>query len=236
MGRNIVVVGAGGDVGRGVTAQLLREGFRVVAVGRRMGRLAELKRDMEGLGHLELIAGSVADEESAAALVEKVKEVFPTPDGVVVSVKAPHQIMPLPTLESACFAEILRANLITHLVAAKSFVPLLARGGTYLAIGGGMADLVVPGMGTDSICQAAQRVMFKVLAEELSDRGVHIHDLMLHSMIAGHSNRGAHHPKWITDEDVGRHVAVILQHPDAFPETVITLRSRKEAGMKPSTT
>ncbi|MDY0012566.1 MAG: SDR family oxidoreductase [Rhodocyclaceae bacterium] len=235
MAKDIVVIGATGDVGQGIVDQLLRAGYRVIAAGRSVERLERLRSRLAGVGVLEVVAGSVEDEDAAASLVEQVGKLAHRLAGVVVSVNAPLEAMSLPNTRSGAFMEVLRTNLATHLVAAKSFIPALPAGANYLAIGGGMADLVVPGMGVLSMCQAAQRVMFRVLAEEMKDRGVRIQELMLVSMIAGESKRGQAHPKWwITDEEVGRHVLAILENPDWFPEPILTLKSRKEVGLRPT--
>lgn len=233
MEKRVLVIGATGDVGQGITEQLLRGGYGVIAAGRSMDRLRLLQGRLEPVGKLEVVAGSVENEESAARLVEEVRRSGHGLGGVVVSVNAPSQSMDLPSTSAGMLMEVLRSNLATHLVAAKAFIPVLPAGALYLAIGGGMADLVVPGMGVLSMCQAAQRVMFKVLAEEMKGCGVRIHELMLISMIAGESNRERAHPKWITDQDVGRHVTAILENPAWFPDPIITLKSRKDAGVQP---
>lgn len=233
MEKKILVIGATGDVGRGIAGQLLRSGYQVIAVGRGVDKLRALQEQLRSLGSLEVVAGSVENEESAAELAAQVRGRYPGLEGIVVSVNAPVREMPLASMPSGQLLDVMRTNVTTHLVAAKALIPILPIGGTYLAIGGGMADHVFPGLGAISMCQAAQRVMFKVLATEMQDRAVRIHELMLYSMIAGESNRGAHHPKWITDEDVGRHVVAILQNPDWFSDTILSLKSRAEAGYRP---
>jgi NAD(P)-dependent dehydrogenase (short-subunit alcohol dehydrogenase family) len=233
MKKSVSVIGAAGDVGRGVAGQLLQAGYRVTAVGRNLGKLQALQRDLEPLGSIEVLAGSIEDEASTAALVARLQAESSALDGVVVSVNAAFHEMALKAVRSDELLALLQANVVSHLVAAKAMIPLLPTGGCYVAIGGGMADFVVPGMGPVSICQAAQRAMFRILAAEMKDSGVRIHELMLYSMIAGESNRGSHHPKWITDQDVGRHVVAVLQHPEWFPEPILALKSRKEAGQQP---
>jgi len=234
MKKNIAVIGAAGDVGQGVVDQLLQAGHRVIAVGRNAEKLENLSARLTARGQLDIVVGSVENEATAAALLAQIRELAPQLDGVVVSVNAPLEIKPLVDVDSTQLTQVLQANLVTHLVAAKTFVPALAPAGIYLGIGGGMADLIMPGFGMNSICQAAQRNMYRALAEELKDRGVRVQELMLYSMIAGASNRDKAHPKWITDDDVGRHVVAVIDNPAWFPEPIITLKSRKDAGLQPA--
>jgi NAD(P)-dependent dehydrogenase (short-subunit alcohol dehydrogenase family) len=233
MSKSIVVIGATGTVGWGTVEQLLRSGYHAIAVGRNLDKLQSLARRFQDLGRLDVVVGSIESESTAAALVAQIRPLAPELAGVVVSVNAPAQEMLLADVDSSELLQVLQTNLVTHLIAAKSFISILPAGGTYLAIGGGMADLVVRGMGVLSICQAAQRAMLRGLAAEMGDRGVRIHELMLYSMIAGESSRASAHPKSLTDEDVGRHVVTVLNNPDWFPEAIISLKSRKEVGLQP---
>lgn len=230
-----VVVGATGDVGRGVTLALLRVGARVIAVSRSAAKLQALHAEMGSAGALEVIAGSVATEDEATELRSRLQALAPHPDGLLVSVNGPLQPTPLHAMAAGALLEALKANLVPHFIAAKVLLPLLDTGAHYIAIGGGMADWVVPGFGAMSACQAAQRAMLKAFdAEQGANPPVRMRELMLHSMIAGKSNRDKAQPNWLTDDDVGRHVVLMLEHPEAFTETVVNLKSRKQVGQLPS--
>jgi len=226
----ILVIGASGDVGRGITSELLRSGYRVVAAGRDSGKLAGLQSQLASIGPLQTIAGSVEDAASASALRDRVRALVGPLGGVITSVNMPPQTVSLQAMPGPQLLETLRANVVTHLVAASVFVPALEPGGIFLGIGGGMADVVVPGYGAIAMCQAAQRAMYRALAAELPNQNVRLQELMIHSMVAGDSNRATAHPKWITDADVGLHVLAILEKPDLFPETILALKSRKQVG------
>lgn len=234
--KRYVVIGASGDVGRGVTVELMRSGARVIAVGRSAEKLRSLQADLAHLGPLDLVAGNLSTEEGAADLRTRLDALAPRLSGVIVSINAPFQPSPLRDMPATHFLDVLQANLVSHFIAAKIFVPALPAGGRYIAIGGGMADRAVPGFGAISACQAAQRAMLKVFArEQKKEPHVHVHELMLHSMIAGATNRDAAQPNWLTDEDVGRHVLTMLEQPDAFTETVVNLRSRQQVGLVTAT-
>jgi len=233
-GQVCVVVGATGDVGRGVTAQLLGSGARVVAIGRHADKLDRLREEMQPLGPLEILTGSLADPDSAADLLRRLGNRHPRLDAVIVSVNGPSSTAPLATQDVDGFAEMFRTNVLSHLIGLQTFVPAIRSGGMYVAIGGGMADWIFPGAGMTSACQAAQRAMVRSFAAENEEKaGIRIRELMLHSMIAGRSKRDVAQPNWITDDDVGRHVLTMLTHPEAFPDVVVNLKSRKQVGQIP---
>lgn len=228
MGRTVVVVGVTGDVGQGMAGELLAAGHRVLGVGRDEGRLEAVKAALAGRGRLETVAGSVADDRAAQALADKLRALAGPPDAAIVSVNAPRRELRLADQSSDTFARLLNDNLVSHFAAARALVPALAPGGLYLALGGGAADFVWPGYGYISVGQAAQRMLFQVLAEEYKAQPVHLRELMLYSIIAGASNAAQADPAWITAAEVGRHVAAVVANPAAFPGPILALRSREE--------
>jgi short-subunit dehydrogenase len=69
---NAVVIGATGDVGRGIAKALLADGYQVIAVGRAQGRLDALRSDFPTDAKMQTVVGSVADEETGKAAAERV--------------------------------------------------------------------------------------------------------------------------------------------------------------------
>lgn len=229
MTRNAVIIGATGDVGTGMVKALLADGFRVVAMGRNQQRLEALRTAFGVEAALETVTGSIASEELAHAAAERVRA-FGAPSVVIVSVSGQAAAVPLVDLSSADLARVFGDDLLPHLIAAKAFLPILSEGGVYLGIGGGMADLTVPGMAAISMAQAAQRALFRYLAKEPAWRNVHVRELMLYSMIAGKSKAAMAEPHWITADEVGQHVRAILADLATFEGPVLTLKSRKQVG------
>jgi len=228
--KNALIVGATGEVGKGITGELLAAGYRVVASSRRQESLESLLTRYPAESSLQIVRGSVEDEASASALLEAVRTKVDRLDAVIVSVNGAADMRPLVEWSSGDLLGVLQQNLISHFVSAKTLIPAVADGGMYLAIGGGMADFVFPGNGHISMGQAAQRMMFRYLSTELSARPLHIRQLTIASMVNGEKKRGVAHPQWVTDADVGQHVRAILEGPDMFPDAILTLRSRKQVG------
>ena len=69
---NAVVIGATGDVGRGIAKALLADGYQVIAVGRTQGKLDALRSDFPADAKMQAVVGSVADEGTGKAAAERV--------------------------------------------------------------------------------------------------------------------------------------------------------------------
>lgn len=225
--KNTVIIGATGDVGQGLVAQFLAADHRVLAVGRNTQRLDSLRDRFANEASLDVLHGDIANEATTAALRDAAIERLGRLDAVIASVTAPHRQRSLETITADEFADLFRQNVLTHFVAAKTFLPVIEPGGLYLAIGGGMADLLIPRAGHVGVCQAAQRRLFLALAAELGSR-VRVRELMIYSVVAGTSNRAKARPEWLTDEEIGRYAVAIFEQPDRFGEPIMKLQSREQ--------
>lgn len=225
--KHILIIGAAGDVGQGLVAQFLAAGHRVLAVGRNAQRLEDLRNRFTDEAPLEVLAGDIANETTAAALRDAVINRLGRLDAVIASVTAPHRQRPLDSITANEFAELFRQNVLTHFVAAKTFVPVIEPAGLYLAIGGGMADLLIPRAGHVGVCQAAQRRLFLAFAAEFGER-VRVRELMIYSMVAGASNRAKARAEWLTDDEIGRYAVAIFEQPERFIEPIVKLQNREQ--------
>mgnify|MGYP006294562735 CR=1 FL=1 len=231
MGKNILVIGATGDVGQGICQVLMGAGHRVLGVSRTLKNLEAARDRLAAHGKLECLAGSVATEAEARALCDQARARLGRLDAVVTTVNTKNDKRPIRERTAEDIIAHLQGNLIPHFVAAKVFIPAIEAGGMYLSIGGGMAEVIIPGNGLATTAQGAQRNMLRMFARE--DRGgpVLIRELLLYSHITGESNRAGADPAWFTDEECGRHVLAVLSEPDKFPATVLALKSREQVGL-----
>ncbi|WP_114951614.1 SDR family oxidoreductase [Sphingosinicella terrae] len=230
---NILVIGATGDVGRGIVEILLEHGHRVVGAARKAGRLEALANALGHPPRFATVAGSLASDAEAEALREAAQRLIAPLDAVVVSVNAPRQSMgPILDKTTEEVASLVRQDLISHFTAARAFLPALTSGGTYVGIGGGTADFLLPDGVYMSLGQAALRMMYRGIARETSDRPIHLRELIVASVVNGASTRDAADPLWVTDREIGEQVAAIVADPGAFPETIQRI-SRRDASGKP---
>ncbi len=224
----IAVIGAAGDVGRGIVAAAVEKGWRVAAAGRRVDALAEVAREFSG--GVVPVTGDLGDEAAAARLRDDIKAAMGELDAVVVSVNAPTTLGPMMGWSAANISQLVESNLVTHFAAARAFLPSLRAGAVYLGIGGGTADLLLPQMGHMSVVQAGLRMMYRALAKEAPADGPAIRELIVASMVNGLSKRDRARPEWLTDVEIGRHVCAILEDAAAFPGPVLKLSAREQVG------
>jgi NAD(P)-dependent dehydrogenase (short-subunit alcohol dehydrogenase family) len=224
----LLVVGAGGDVGRGIVAAALESGRKVVAAGRSAGPLAGLA-ELAGPERLATVRGDLTSEDGARRLWDAAVAGFGAVHDVVVAINAPAPARTLSEWSCREIAQSLEGNVLAHFVAAKTFLPRMPESAMFLGIGGGTADFIIPGMVPVSMAQAALRMLYRGLAKERK-AGAQLRELMIVSMVAGNSNRDTAPPDWVTDLEVGHHVCAILDAPDRFPKPVLHLRSREQVG------
>lgn len=223
----LLVIGAAGDVGQGLVAEGLASGRRVVAAGRNADKLLRVAARHPG-ADLAIVVGDIGSEAGAAALWDKAAAAGSI-DAVVVSAGSVSKMQALMAWSAEELLDSLANNLLVHFIAAKTFLPRLPEAGMFIGIGGGTADFIFPKMAHMSMAQAALRMMYRGLARERRD-GAQIRELMIVSMVNGESTRDTAKPDWVTEMDVGRHVCAILDAPACFPEAVLQLKSRAQAG------
>jgi len=223
-----VVIGATGTVGQGIVRSLRDGGWSIVAVGRNLERLSALTN-----AHPDIVAvaGSVTTEPEARDLAARVREVAPRINAVITAINIPKSSTPLLDCSAEQLTEVLRGNLIVHHCAARAFISLLQPGGRYVGVGGGMADFTFPGMGPLSICQAAQRNMFRFLAMETQDLDLSVVELILFSNIVAPEEETAASERDIRADEVGTHLRAVLEQPDLFAGPILALKSRKQVGL-----
>ena len=182
----ILVVGATGDVGLGIVSAALASGRSVVAAGRSVEKLGELAAE-QASDRIAIAVGDLSSEAGAAALWDEAAARFGSIDAVVVAVNAPNRLQPLIEMNIEDLSRIAEANLFTHFIAAKTFLPRLPDDGIFIGIGGGTADFIVPRMTPVSMMQAALRMMYRGFARERKD-GARLRELMIVSMVNGSPN------------------------------------------------
>jgi NAD(P)-dependent dehydrogenase (short-subunit alcohol dehydrogenase family) len=223
------IIGATGLVGRGIARALHRAGWAVTAIGRDEQKLAALREELDG--QATTVLGSVADDSAASRAAAQVAKTSPSFDAVITTVNRSFALQSAFEVTGETLAACFQENVVTHHSAAKAFIPLVAKSGRYISIGGGMADVIVPGTVGASVCQGAQRNLFRHLALEGEKRGVSVAELMLYSFIVDPADEGNADPRGIRADEVGAHVLAVLERPGEFQGPILTLKSRKQIGM-----
>lgn len=225
---SVLVIGATGDVGRGIVAAALESGRKVVASGRNREKL-DLVAPGGNDGSLTRVVGDIGTEAAATELWNSAEKAAGQIGSVVVTVSTPMKKMSLTDWSIQDLDESIASNINLHLIAARVFQPRLPEGGLLIGIGGGAADFVIPKMVHASMIQAAQRMLYKGLCKERKS-GAELRELIIVSMVAGESNRNHAQPDWLTDVEIGRHVCAILDEPESFSDSILYLKSRAQVG------
>jgi NAD(P)-dependent dehydrogenase (short-subunit alcohol dehydrogenase family) len=209
----LLVLGATGDVGRGIVREATRRGWTVVASSRHVSQCTEL--DLPGVTRIP------ADGTVAADLDRLVQLSDATDLDAVIVATSPTTARIAPGAETGtpAFVGYVADTLWPHHAALSAFLPHLRPGALFLGIGGGMADLVLRGYGHVSAAQAAQRMLYRSTAKEAAS-GV-VRELMIRSMVTGDSNRDRAPAEWLTDAEIGRHVCdLVAEEHDARGDPV----------------
>jgi NAD(P)-dependent dehydrogenase (short-subunit alcohol dehydrogenase family) len=227
MHATVVIVGATGVVGQGIAEALVAGGHRVVGVARSEHNLARLAERLAPTNGFTFIAGDVSSDLGAARLADALRP--GKPDVIINALNAPAVTGSAFDLSGEEVVRALQENLGAHLAAAKHLIPLLGPDGLYLGLGGGMADLVIPGNAANSMVQAALRALFNYL--DLEKRApLRVRELLFYSMILPGKEASATEPYRITAYEVGQHIAAIIAQPALFAGPILTLKSRKQVG------
>lgn len=220
--RRALVIGASGDVGGGIVRALVADGWHVTAAARSLDRLRE-----SAIGTDAAVATIRADLGSADGVAALLEAVDPSlMDAVVVSINQRTPPIALADLESEELEHRIRANLLPHVRAVRALVPRMREGTTYVAIGGGLADVTMRGLAADSIVQSSERVLIRAAAKEFGRDGVRVRLATIATPVEGHGARTiAAVPAMPADEVGALVVAIAIGDADDTPFVSVVPRA-----------
>lgn len=207
-----LVAGGTGNVGRHIVRALLGRGATVIVTSRSDTRLAALRRGVNAsAGRLVTITGAIGDETDAIRLRAEIAAQVAAPlDAVVASLGRYRNAPSLLGAARAELVEVLEDYVVAHFMVARTFIPVLERGGSYVMINGPSASTTWAGSGLVSTATAAQAMLARVLAEEVSHAGaLRFTELVIHpSGYIGPDDAPGSGP--LDGAAVGRYVANLL--------------------------
>ncbi len=208
----VLVLGAGGDVGRGVVQAALEAGRPVLAVDADAAALDALLLRHPHAPLTTLLAG-IASDTDAARLAERVRaHAGAGIAGIVASIAGRHDCARLLDQPADVLRRTLDEDLMPQLFAARHLLPLLpgdAASG-YVLVGGPGGDYPWAGYGHCSIAAAALRMMARVLHDEAAGQGVRVQLLALDAPVQTDANAAHAGSTWPKAIAIGRRALAML--------------------------
>jgi NAD(P)-dependent dehydrogenase (short-subunit alcohol dehydrogenase family) len=200
-GKIVVVLGATGNVGAGVTAAALEEGAQVIISSRSTDGVEALKADFRGK-NVEVLQGDVSDADGARALAAKV----PQADHVVTSIGGwwmkPGLLEHQPAGD---WAEVRRMLLDSHVYAASAFLPVVRPSGSYTVITGAGALKPMPSAHLLTVSLGGTLALSRVLRFEHREGGCRVNEVRIATRIEKLARPGV-----VLSLDFGRAVVRLL--------------------------
>jgi len=214
-GKNILVAGGTGGLGRAVSLAFLDEGAMVFVTYRNQAEFDALKNSAGANAPLEGQSVNVLDENELKAFVSKQDRV----DALVNAVGGYTAGAPLWEMDSKALDQMLSLNLKAGYLLARTVVPLMLKqgSGTIVNVAATAAFNHMASASEYVASKAAAVAMIASLAADLKGSGVRANSI-LPSIIDTEANRkampDADHTKWPKPEEIAR-VILFLCSEDA---------------------
>lgn len=177
-----IITGASSGIGRASALLFAREGAKLVLAARREERLQSLVHEIESLGGKAVyLAGDVAQETYAQALVAVAKDEFGSLDIAFLNAASMGELGPAESLSEAGFEEALSVNLKGSYFGAKHAAQhMLSTGKGAIVFTSSFAGTTVgfPNMTAYAASKAGIIGMMRVMAAEWSPRGLRVNALL----------------------------------------------------------
>jgi NAD(P)-dependent dehydrogenase (short-subunit alcohol dehydrogenase family) len=234
-GTTAVVAGGTGTVGEGIVRTFLKEGAAVIVPSRTSEALDRLRGFLAGtpLDRFTSLVGNIGDVTDAARMRDEILARFGRIDAVVASLGGTwEERLPLVDVPMETWKRYGESNLTPHFVAARTFLPILAKqkGASYTLLGGLSAVLTIPLYSVVSINSAAQLMMARVLMEEFKGANVRINQVLF-GFVNTRARAAYARPEWVTADEVGAFCAYLASKEAAMINGgVIQLSDRPPPG------
>jgi NAD(P)-dependent dehydrogenase (short-subunit alcohol dehydrogenase family) len=212
-GRTVLVAGATGGIGEGITRALLRQGATVVATGRSEERLVALAEYAKDAAPGTLVTQAVDAGDGDSEAVRAQLSSHGALDGVVISIGdwgRPGRTSILATSDAE-WERMIAANLTSHFHALRTLTPLLSRDGALVHLSGFSGDIPYPFAALVGATNAAKKSLVRSLTAELDGKGPRIYELVIGPIrTRPRAAIGADSPGWFSAEDLGQHAGGLI--------------------------
>lgn len=215
-GKKIIVAGATGGIGEGVSKLLLQRGATVVALARNKEKLKNLKVYLSNIKAGDLItmqADFDQDEDRSLDLRNSLKEKLSSIDGAVITIGSwGNANTRLLDVSDELWKQTIQDNLTSHFRALRILVPLLKQDGALIHLSGLSADSPYPGAGVIGLTNAAKKSLVLTMAVEQRATGPRIYELIIGPIRTRERvTRGVARANWYDPEDIGGFIYELIQ-------------------------
>lgn len=223
----VIVAGGTGGVGEGLVAALARGGHEVFVPSRSEEKIASLLSAIppDARGR---VRGEVVDMDHVSA-IERYRDALVASggpiDAVIATLGGWWQGTPLHAIAEERWNELIDQGIGAHFRLARALLPhLLDHPSSYTFVNGYSATTPYAQAAPMSVSAAAQLMMARVIAEELSGTPVRVNALVLGPIMTRARSRGR--PEWLSAGDVGEFAAELAR--SGVRGEVISLMDRSE--------
>ena len=233
-GKKIIVLGATGGIGEGITRQLLQNGATVVALSRTDEKTKGLTNYVSDIQSGEFIPLSVnidQPDHERKVIQNQLANQFGQFDGAIITIGAwGNTGIPLINITDDIWDQAIKDNLTSHFRAMRILVPLLKESGALIHLSGLSADRPYPGAGLIGLTNAAKKSLILTLAAEQSHQGPRIYEIIIGPIRTRERiKNGIARNNWFNPEDIGEYSSeLIIGGTPATDENLHYLVERKD--------
>ncbi|WP_372572767.1 SDR family oxidoreductase [Ruegeria jejuensis] len=181
--KTLIITGASSGIGAAAARLFAAEGATLVLGARRGAELQQVADEItESGGKAVCLAGDVADEAYAKALVALAQSEFGGLDGAFNNAGMMGDMAPVPEMALANWRAVIDTNLTSALLAAQAQIPALreAGGGSLVFTGSfvGISNGGLPGMGAYAASKAGLAGLVRSLAADHAAEGIRVSALL----------------------------------------------------------
>ena len=170
-GKTALITGGNSGIGLATARLFVAEGARVAITGRNQATLEAAAREL-GPNALAIVADAT-DVEATEKAVAKAVEKFGKLDIVFANAGIPGHT-PIGSTKLAVFESVIRTNMTAVFFTVQAAVPHLKDGASIILNGSVISVLGNPGYAAYAASKAGVRAMARVMASELSPRGIRV--------------------------------------------------------------
>lgn len=173
-GKNIIVTGATGDLGKAITKRLISEGANVLAVATNADRLSGLAAENPGPGVLETFVADVSDAAQVRDYAARASELWGEVDGFVNNAGVQMPVHPIVDFPEENFDQVMAVNVRGVFLGMKYVLPRMREGGSVVNMSSALGVVGAAGIVAYVASKHAIIGMTKTAALEQGARGIRV--------------------------------------------------------------